>query len=161
MEEEILKIFNKISYIYSLIITMGTSIFGGERLLFLGYLILNILDYITGTIKSRINRVENSNKGIVGIIKKICYWILICIAFLISFLISQIGIKININLNFIMLFGWFTLVCLIINETRSIIENLLEIGIKVPGFLIKGLDIYEKIIEKTLDNSIEEKRKDD
>ncbi|MCI9064191.1 MAG: phage holin family protein [Clostridia bacterium] len=60
-----------------------------------------------------------------------------------------------------MLFGWFTLVCLIINETRSIIENLLEIGIKVPGFLIKGLDIYEKIIEKTLDNSIEEKRKDD
>ena len=60
-----------------------------------------------------------------------------------------------------MLFGWFTLVCLIINETRSIIENLLDIGIKVPGFLIKGLDIYEKIIEKTLDNSIEEKRKDD
>ena len=161
MEEEILKIFNKISYIYSVIITIGTSIFGGERLLFLGYLILNILDYITGTIKSRINRVENSNKGIVGIIKKICYWILICIAFLISFLISQIGIKININLNFIMLFGWFTLVCLIINETRSIIENLLEIGIKVPGFLIIVLDIYEKIIEKTLDNSIEEKRKDD
>lgn len=70
MEEEILKIFNKISYIYSVIITIGTSIFGGERLLFLGYLILNILDYITGTIKSRINRVENSNKGIVGIIKK-------------------------------------------------------------------------------------------
>ena len=59
-----------------------------------------------------------------------------------------------------MLFGWFTLVCLIINETRSIIENLLEIGIKVPGFLIKGLDIYEKIIEKTLDNSVEENRKD-
>lgn len=60
-----------------------------------------------------------------------------------------------------MLFGWFTLVCLIINETRSIIENLLEIGIKVPSFLIKGLDIYEKIIEKTLNESIEEKRRDD
>ena len=93
MEEEILKIFNKISYIYSVIITIGTSIFGGERLLFLGYLILNILDYITGTIKSRMNRVENSNKGIVGIIKKICYWILICIAFLCVFSTYKIFLR--------------------------------------------------------------------
>ncbi len=52
-----------------------------------------------------------------------------------------------------MFFGWFTLVCLIINETRSIIENLVEIGINVPSFLIKGLEIYEKIIETTIEDN--------
>lgn len=151
MEQEILKIFNKISAIISLIYTTLTSIFGIEWLLFLGYLILNLLDYITGTIKSKIKNTESSSKGLIGILKKICYWILILISFLISYLLMQIGIKININLDFIMFFGWFTLACLIINEARSIIENLVDIGIKVPDFLLKGLNTYYDFINKNIE----------
>lgn len=151
METEILKIFNKITAILSLISTTFTSLFGVEWILFLGYLILNISDYITGTLKAKINKTENSNKGLLGIIKKVCYWILIFISFLISYLLVQIGAKLNINLNFIMLFGWFTLACLIINESRSIIENLLEIGIDVPVFLKKGLETYENIMNSTIE----------
>lgn len=153
MEKEVIKIFNKISYMCSTIVITFISLFGGEKILFVGYLILNVLDYVTGIIKARVNRIEKSNKGTIGIIKKVCYWILIFISFLISFLLVEIGKKININLNFIMLFGWFTLICLIINEARSTIENLVEIGINVPKFLIKGLDIYEKIIETTIENN--------
>lgn len=59
------------------------------------------------------------------------------------------------NLEFIMLFGWFTLACLIINESRSIIENLIEIGIEVPVILTKGLDIYYNILEKKTDEIID------
>ena len=113
----------------------------------MGYLILNILDYVTGTIKSKVTHTESSNKGLLGIVKKVCYWILILIAFLISFLLMQIGSKLNINLEFVMLFGWFTLACLIINESRSIIENLVEIGIDVPEILTKGLNVYESVLE--------------
>ena len=80
-------------------------------------------------------------------VKKVCYWILILIAFLISFLLMQIGSKLNINLEFVMLFGWFTLACLIINESRSIIENLVEIGIDVPEILTKGLNVYESVLK--------------
>lgn len=148
MEEEIIKVFNKISTTLSLISTTFTTIFGVEWILFLGYLILNISDYITGTLKAKVNKVENSHKGLLGIIKKICYWILIFISFLISYLLVEIGAKLNINLDFIMLFGWFTLACLIINESRSIIENLIEIGIEVPEILTKGLNAYYNIIEK-------------
>ena len=72
---------------------------------------------------------------------------LILIAFLISFLLMQIGSKLNINLEFVMLFGWFTLACLIINESRSIIENLVEIGIDVPEILTKGLNVYESVLK--------------
>ena len=52
------------------------------------------------------------------------------------------------------MFGWFTLTCLIVNEARSIIENLIEIGINVPSFLKNGLKVYNEIVEKTFDNLI-------
>ncbi len=158
MNEEFLKVFNKTTSTISFIGATLTSIFGIEWILFWGYLVLNFFDYVTGTIKSKIKQTESSNKGLIGIVKKICYWILICLSFLISFLLVQIGIKININLDFIMLFGWFTLACLIINETRSIIENLVEIGIHVPAFLTKGLDIYSKILDTEINDSITHKK---
>ncbi len=154
MENEIIKIFNKFSSFLGIICATITDILGVHWILFLGYLILNVLDYLTGTIKAKIKKQENSNKGLLGIIKKICYWILISVAFLISYLLVDIGNCININLEFVMLFGWFTVVCLIINESRSIIENLIEIGIKVPSFLKKGLKVYNDIVEKTFDSLI-------
>jgi len=159
MENEFFKIFNKISNIISLITTSLTSVLGIEWILFAGYLILNITDYLTGTFKSKLNKTENSSKGIIGIIKKLCYWILIAISFFLSFALTQLGNKININLDFVMLFGWFTLTCLIINESRSIIENLIEIGINVPNFLKNGLEIYYNKIEKKLSSDVKSKLK--
>lgn len=150
MENEFFKIFNKTSNTISLIASSLTSIFGFEWFLFAGYLILNITDYLTGIIKSKINKTESSSKGIIGIIKKFCYWILISISFFLSFSLTQLGKKININLDFVMLFGWFTLTCLIINESRSIIENLVGIGLNVPNFLKKGLEISYHKLENNL-----------
>lgn len=91
--EEILKIFNKISTTISVISTTFTSIFGIEWILFMGYLILNIVDYLTGTLKAKIKKVESSNKGLIGIIKKICYWVLIGVSFLISYLLMQLEVN--------------------------------------------------------------------
>lgn len=157
MGEEIVKIFNKTTSSISAICTILTATFGIEWVLFAGYLVLNIVDYFTGTIKAKIRKVESSNKGLTGVIKKVCYWILIGISFFISYLLMQLGEKININLEFIMLFGWFTLACLIVNESRSIIENLVEVGINVPTFLKKGLKEYENIINNTI-NKLNDKK---
>ena len=66
---------------------------------------------------------------------------------------------ININIEFVVLFGWFTLGCLIINEFRSILENLSELGIKLPDFLIKGLEVIQHIIDKKTEEI--DKQKDD
>lgn len=163
MEQEVMKIFNKLSSIISVISTIASNVLGTHWILFLGYLILNIFDYITGTIKSKINKEESSNKGLIGIVKKICYWILIVVSFLVSYLLVDIGTYININLEFVMSFGWFNLICLFINEARSIIENLVKIGIKVPDFLKKGLEIYNKKMENTINkivNDSNEKNQD-
>lgn len=156
---EIEKIFNKINSEISVIFVTLNTIFGTEWVLFAGYLILNILDYVTGVVKARVKKVENSNKGIIGIVKKVCYWILIGVSFLISYLLIELGSKLSINLNFIIFFGWFTLACLIINEARSIIENLTEIGIKVPKFLKRGLKVYQDILSKTIDGELDKNSK--
>ena len=34
-----------------------------------------------------------------------------------------------------------------INEIRSILENLVEMNVKVPQFLIAGLDITQKLLD--------------
>ena len=70
MDENILKFFDKINLVISAIITGITNIFGIQWILFAGYLILNILDFITGCIKARINRIESSIIGSKGILKK-------------------------------------------------------------------------------------------
>ena len=44
--------------------------------------------------------------------------------------------------------GWFTLACYMVNELRSLTENLVEIGVNVPAILVKGLDITEKLIKE-------------
>lgn len=145
LEEKILKFFDNINVVFSSIITGISVLFNGERILFIGYLIFNIIDFITGNIKARINKTESSAKGIKGIIKKVGYWILILVSFLSSYMLNIIGKLIGINMEFVIFFGWFTLGCLIINEIRSILENIKEIGIEVPNFLVKGLEIVEKI----------------
>lgn len=154
MDENIIKFFNTINAILSAIIVGISELFSGQRVLFWGYLIFNIIDFITGTIKARINKTENSVKGLKGILKKVGYWILILVAFLTSYMLSILGIMININIDFVMFFGWFTLGCLIINEVRSIFENLSELGVKLPKFLINGLEVVQNIIDKKTEEII-------
>ena len=48
---------------------------------------------------------------------------------------------------FVLLFGWFTLATYLINEVRSILENLVEMNVNVPQFLIAGLDITQKLLD--------------
>ena len=154
MEENILKFFDKVNLIISAIITGMTNVFGIQWILFAGYLIFNIIDFITGCIKARINKTESSVIGLKGIIKKVGYWILILVAFLTSYMISIIGGLLDLNIDYVVLFGWFTLACLLINEIRSILENLTEIGIEVPDFLSKGLKVVNNTINNKIENSV-------
>jgi phage-related holin len=86
---------------------------------------------------------------LVGVIKKLLYWIIVAVAFLLSTVFVGMGRDVlNIDLTFLTLVGWFTLACLMVNEARSIIENVVECGYRVPTVLTKGLAIAEKLINK-------------
>ena len=111
---------------------------------------MNVLDYITGWRKARYLKTESSAVGARGILKKVGYWVVIGMAFYISFAFVEMGELLGFNLGFMQFLGWFTLATYLINEIRSILENLVAMKINVPPFLIKGLEISDKLIEGKL-----------
>lgn len=128
-------------------IAILTAIFGTYWYLFAAYLGLNILDWLTGWYKAKKLKQESSAIGLKGVVKKTGYWVIIWVGFMLPALFVNLGADMfHIDLSFLTLFGWFTLATLLINEIRSILENLLESGYEVPEFLIDGLALTEKLL---------------
>lgn len=136
-----MKILDGINWFWATIVTILSAILGQYWYFFAVFLLLNAVDYITGVVKARYTKTENSNKGLKGIVKKVGYWIIIGIAFFISFAVNDIGTIIGIDLGFTVLLGWFILITFVINEIRSILENLVLLDVYVPIWLIKGLEV--------------------
>ena len=90
----------------------------------------------------------SSRIGWMGVMKKLGYWIMIMVAFGASAIFVEIGKVIGINLGITTLLGWFVLASLLINEIRSIVENLVKAGYDVPKVLIKGLEVADKVVNK-------------
>lgn len=139
---------DKINMIYGLIATMGVALLGKYWFLFAGFLLLNVIDYATGYCKAKFyNKNESSAIGAKGIFKKVWYWTVIGIAFFVSMSFTYMGEVIGVDLSFVQFFGWFTLATYLINEIRSILENLVEMNVKVPTFLIVGLSVTQKLLD--------------
>ncbi len=142
---------NKTNIILSAFVTFLAGIFGKFWFLFAALLILNLIDYITGWAKAYLTHTENSNKGFRGICKKTGCWVVIGVAFFCAISFREMGHILGIDLAFCELAGWFCLATFIINEIRSILENLVVIGVDVPSFLIKGLKVASEKINFKID----------
>ena len=137
------------NFVVGMAVTIMTAVFGVYWYIFAAYMFFNIADWLTGWYKSRKNKKESSSVGLKGALKKLGYWIIIAVAFLMSTVFVHLGKDIlGINLDFLMMIGWFTLACLMVNEVRSILENLVECGYNIPAVLINGLEIADKMINK-------------
>ena len=149
----------KVNMIYGGIATVGAAIFGEYWFLFAGFLVMNFVDYITGYCKAKFyNNNESSAIGAKGIFKKVWYWVVIGIAFFVAFCFTYMGEIIGIDLAFVQWFGWFTLASYLVNEVRSILENLVEMNVKVPAFLVKGMAVTEKLLEAKTEIESEEEQ---
>ena len=95
-----------------------------------------LIDYITGMISAWVNAELSSKKGIIGIVKKICYLFAIAAAMGIDWLIYSGMTQIGIQLDYTIFFGVLVTIWLIINEIISILENLAKIGVPLPKFLV-------------------------
>lgn len=156
-----MKEFDKINVIYGAVATVGVAIFGKYWFLFAGFLILNVVDYATGYCKAKFyEKNESSAIGAKGIVKKVWYWVVIGLAFFISYCFVYMGELIGIDLSFMQLFGWFTLATYLVNEIRSILENLVQMNVRVPGFLIAGLAVTQKLIDSKTQFEAEEEEEE-
>lgn len=131
------------------VIAILTMVLGEHWYIFAAFLLLNVIDWITGWMKSRINGVENSMAGWKGVLKKLGYWLMIAVAFAIAAALIEVGKVIGIDLGITTLLGWFVLASLIVNEARSIVENFVEAGYDVPKILTTGLQVADEKLNGT------------
>lgn len=144
---------DKINAMCGVAVAVLTYVLGEHWFLFAFFLFMNVVDYITGCMKSAINHKINSNKGLIGVLKKLGYWIMIVVAFTFSAFLVEIGEMLGVDFHVTTLLGWFVLASLCINEVRSIIENLVQCGYNVPNVLTKGLEVADKLINEDNDES--------
>ena len=108
----------------------------------------NIIDYVTGIAAAKYREEEvSSYKGLRGIIKKVCMWLLIAVGAMIDWLIIYAGNNIGIHIPVNFLIACIVAVWLIANEIISILENMLDIGVKIPPFLLPLVKNIKKQVE--------------
>lgn len=153
---------DRYNFVVGTIVTVLTALFGTYWYLFAGYLLLNVLDWLTGWYRSSKLQQTSSDKGWKGILKKTGYWVIITVAFLIPDLLIGLGRDIlHIDLGFLFALGWLTLAMLIVNEARSIIENLVECGFNVPSYLVKGLQVTSDLLNAKGEEDTPEVKEDE
>lgn len=115
-----------------------------------------VVDYITGMSKAWIQNQLSSRTGMVGIIKKIGYLLIVACAMGLDYLIlsslGNVGIHLPENLTIALL----VIIWLIINELISILENLAIVGVPMPGWLTKLVHRLKVIAEAKGEEMVKE-----
>jgi len=118
--------------------------------------IVMLIDYGTGMAQAYVSHSLNSRIGVAGIIKKIGYIVAVAVGIVADYLISsaltQVGIDIKINY----CIGMIVTIWFIINELISVLENLAEIGIPLPKFLVSLIKRLKVVVENKTDKSEEQ-----
>ena len=140
-------IFQKVNLIGGAFVAAMAAALGQYWFLFAGLLVFNIIDWLTGWAKSSMLGESCSRVGAKGAMKKVGYWVVIGTAFFIGFSFEKMGQSIGVNLVFMDFVGWFVLANYLVNEIRSVLENLVEMGVNVPSFLVSGLKVTSEKLE--------------
>lgn len=111
--------------------------------------VVMVIDYITGMTEAWSSGTLSSRVGIMGIIKKCGYLVAVIVAGVVDYIIQTTAAGAGMNLQGVCFFGLLVTVWLILNECISILENLSEIGVPLPKFLVA--------VVKRLKNSTEQK----
>ena len=108
----------------------------------------NVMDYITGLAAAhRRNQKVSSYVGVLGIAKKVCMWLLIAVGAVVDWLLMYCGASLGFEIHLPMLAASLVAVWLIVNEVISILENIGDMGVPLPGFLTKIVQGLKSKIE--------------
>lgn len=126
--------------IKAIFITVWSAIFSWLGVLALPVLLLvvgNVTDYITGILASQYREEQvSSYKGIRGIYKKVGMWILIFVGWIMDMLINYTVQYIGLTIALPYIVATVVAVWLICNEIISILENLIDMDVAIPPFLM-------------------------
>lgn len=155
----------KVKAFFITIFSILTSLFGALAIPIILLVACNIIDYFTGIVASKFRNQEiSSYVGIRGIVKKVSMWLLIAVGAIVDQLVLYAAETIGIVMPFTFAIACVVAIWLICNEAISILENVNDIGVKLPPFLTPIVSqlksqIEEKVEVTSNDNSNESEEK--
>lgn len=119
---------------------------------FIMLVVLSVLDYITGLVAAKY-RAEpiSSYKSLRGIFKKIFMWCLVPVGGVLDWLITYAAQAIGIDAGISFIVAVVVAVWLMCNEIISILENMVDIGVALPPFLVKITQNIKSKVEDAAD----------
>lgn len=129
------------NFIKAVITAIASALSASLGILYVPVLLMvgcNVIDYITGLMaaKHRGKGTISSYKSIRGITKKVAMWLLVVVGAIIDCLIKYTAATLGYQLPFTFLVACIVAVWIVCNELISILENLIDIGIAIPAFMI-------------------------
>lgn len=109
--------------------------------------VVMLCDYASGVAAAWVNGELSSRTGIVGIVKKVAYALIIVVGIVVDWIIQVAAGKIGIEAGNFYFFGLLVTIWLIINELISILENVARIGVPIPPFLEKLTEKLKNVTE--------------
>ena len=143
---------NTIKGIFASIMGVLNSIFGVLAIPVVLMVVCNVIDYVTGILASKFRGQEiSSYKGIKGITKKIGMWLLIIVGAIIDELLTYSVVQLGLVMPFTFMIACVVAVWIICNELISILENLKDMEVPLPDFLMKLTKNIKSQIETKTD----------
>lgn len=127
---------NYIKAFFTTVFAFISSILGALAVPVILMVACNIIDYATGLMASPYRSEDiNSYKSIRGIMKKVCMWLLVVVGAIIDQLLLYASDTVGIAMPFTFLVACIVAIWIICNEIISILENIKDMGVTLPGFL--------------------------
>ena len=113
----------------------------------------NIIDYATGITAACVRKEEvSSYKSITGIAKKVFMYLLIVIGVFVDLMLQYMFNNLGIPVSLPFVVGCLVACWLVLNEMLSILENMSDIGVPMPPFLMPLVERIKKTTEKKGDD---------
>jgi toxin secretion/phage lysis holin len=123
--------------------------------------VVMVIDYSTGILDAKKRGEINSKTGMWGIVKKLLYGVAVAVGMVVDWTILQVSSSLGFNIPIATFFGLLVAIWLIVNELISILENLTRLEVPLPPFLLKIVQNFKIVVEKsgdtladTVDNNI-------
>lgn len=107
------------------------------------------MDYVTGVMAAFIKKELSSRAGLIGVLKKFAYVILILMSYSLDFVLTYISAKLGFKISTNGAFGAIATIWLIATEALSVIENLHAMKIRIPNFITQAFEKLKSQVEQT------------
>lgn len=109
----------------------------------------NVIDYTTGLMAVSSRKEElSSYRSIKGITKKVCMWLLVVVGAIVDELIKYAAETVGIDIPVHFLVACVVAIWIICSELLSILENINDIGVNLPPFLLPIIKLLQQKTEE-------------